>query len=82
MSETRPPDPDAEREVDLRSAWARITARWWLPVAGLVVGAVLGVLVSVGGGDVFRATALLYLGSRSRPRAAGRSRASRRTPRP
>ena len=58
----RPPDPDAEREVDLRSAWARITARWWLPVAGLVVGAVLGVIVSVGGGDVFRATTLLYLG--------------------
>jgi hypothetical protein len=62
MSASRPPDPDAEREVDLRSAWTRITARWWLPVAGLVVGAVLGVLVSVGGGDVFRATALLYLG--------------------
>ena len=62
MSEIRPPDPDAEREVDLRSAWSRITARWWLPVVGLVVGAVLGVLVSVGGGDVFRATTLLYLG--------------------
>ena len=29
--------------------------RWWLPVAGLVIGAVLGVLVSVGGGDVYRA---------------------------
>ena len=39
MSETKPPDPDAEREVDLRSAWTRITARWWLPVAGLVIGA-------------------------------------------
>ena len=62
MSETRQPDPDAEREVDLRSAWKRITARWWLPVAGLVIGAVLGVLVSVGGGEVFRATTLLYLG--------------------
>ena len=56
MSETKPPDPDAEREVDLRSAWTRITARWWLPVAGLVIGAILGVLVSVGGGEVFRAT--------------------------
>ena len=56
------PDPDAEREVDLRSAWTRITARWWLPIAGLVIGAVLGVLVSVGGGEVFRATTLLYLG--------------------
>jgi uncharacterized protein involved in exopolysaccharide biosynthesis len=62
MSASRPPDPDAEREVDLRSAWSRITARWWLPVVGLVVGAVLGVLVSVGGGEVFRATTLLYLG--------------------
>ena len=62
MSETAKPDPDAEREVDLRSAWSRITARWWLPVAGLVIGAVLGVVVSVGGGEVFRATTLLYLG--------------------
>jgi hypothetical protein len=62
MSAARPPDPDAEREVDLRSAWTRITARWWLPVAGLVIGAVLGVLVSVGGGEVYRATTLLYLG--------------------
>ena len=62
MSTPRQPDPDAEREVDLRSAWKRITARWWLPVAGLVIGAVLGVLVSVGGGEVFRATTLLYLG--------------------
>ena len=56
------PDPEAEKEVDLRSAWARITAHWWLPVAGLVAGAVLGVIASVGGGDVFRATTLLYLG--------------------
>lgn len=62
MSTSRTPDPDAEREVDLRSAWTRITARWWLPVAGLVIGAVLGVIVSVGGGEVFRATTLLYLG--------------------
>ena len=62
MSASPQPDPDAERVVDLRSAWTRITRRWWLPVAGLVVGAVLGVLVSVGGGEVFRATTLLYLG--------------------
>jgi hypothetical protein len=62
MNENTTPDPDAEREVDLRSAWTRITARWWLPVAGLVIGAILGIVVSVGGGEVFRATALLYLG--------------------
>jgi hypothetical protein len=62
MSEVKRLDPDAEREVDLRSAWTRISARWWLPVAGLVVGAILGVLASVGGGEVYRATTLLYLG--------------------
>jgi uncharacterized protein involved in exopolysaccharide biosynthesis len=56
------PDPNAEREVDLRSAWTRITARWWIPVAGLVIGAVLGVLASTSGGDVYRARTLLYLG--------------------
>ena len=62
MSETKPPDPDAEREVDLRSAWTRIKARWYLPVAGLVIGAILGVLASASGGEVFRARTLLYLG--------------------
>ncbi len=55
-------DLDAEREVDLGSAWKRIAARWWLPVVGLVIGAILGLLVSVGGGDVFQAKTLLYLG--------------------
>jgi len=62
MSETKVPDPDAEREVDLRSAWTRITARWYLPVAGLVIGAILGVLASASGGEVYRAKTLLYLG--------------------
>lgn len=56
------PELEGEDEIDLRSAWTRIAARWWLPVAGLVIGAVLGVLVSVGGGDVYRAESLLYLG--------------------
>jgi uncharacterized protein involved in exopolysaccharide biosynthesis len=61
-TEKPPVDPDAEREVDVRSAWTRITARWWLPVAGLVLGAVLGVLASVGGGQTYNARTLLYLG--------------------
>ena len=51
-----------EDEVDLRSVWSRIAARWWLPLVGLVAGAILGVLVSVGGGDTYRAETLLYLG--------------------
>jgi len=62
MSESTPPDLDAEREIDLRSVWTRITSRWWLPVAALAIGAVLGVVASVGSGDVFRARTLLYLG--------------------
>jgi uncharacterized protein involved in exopolysaccharide biosynthesis len=64
-------DLDAEREVDLRSAWERITARWWLPVGGLVVGAILGVLVSIGSGDVFKAEALIYLGQPFTPAGGG-----------
>jgi uncharacterized protein involved in exopolysaccharide biosynthesis len=64
-------DLDAEREVDLRSAWERITARWWLPLGGFVVGAVLGVLVSVGAGDVWRAEALVYLGQPFTPSGGG-----------
>ena len=64
-------DLDAEREVDLRSAWDRIVARWWLAVGGFVVGAILGVLVSVGGGDVWRAEALIYLGQPFTPSGGG-----------
>lgn len=74
MSEPRSPagpDLDAEREVDLRSLWQRITARWWLPLGGLLVGAVLGVLVSVGGGKVYQATTLLFVGQPFAPSGGG-----------
>ncbi len=64
-------DPNAEREVDLRSGWERITARWWLPVGGLVLGAILGVLVSVGSGDVYKAVPLVYLGQPFTPGGGG-----------
>jgi hypothetical protein len=64
MSQARPlaPDSDAEREVDFRTLWARLVERWWLPVAGLVAGAVVGVLFAVGGGQTWKAKTLLYLG--------------------
>ena len=73
MSERRTDvvDPDAEREVDLRSAWSRIAARWWLPVGGLILGAILGVLVSVGSAQVYKAEALLYLGQPFTPGGGG-----------
>lgn len=57
-----PPDLDAEREVDLGRWRSAVAARWWLLVIGLVVGAVLGLLASVGGSQVYRAQALISLG--------------------
>jgi len=52
----------AEREVDLRTLWDRLVARWWLVAGGLVAGLVIGVLVSVGKGQTWQAKTLLYMG--------------------
>ena len=56
------PDLDAEREVDLRRHWNAILLRWWLPAAGLVGGIVIGLLVSIGGSQVYTAKATIYVG--------------------
>jgi uncharacterized protein involved in exopolysaccharide biosynthesis len=56
------PDPDAEREVDLRTVWERIAARWWLPVLGLVLGALIGFGLALGGGKVYEAETLVAMG--------------------
>jgi Chain length determinant protein len=53
---------DDEREVDLRKYWNRLVARWWLPVLGLVAGVIVGYLFTLGGNQVYQATATLYLG--------------------
>ena len=37
-------------------------ARWWLLLVGFVVGAIVGLLVSLGGGKQWKATAEIYLG--------------------
>jgi uncharacterized protein involved in exopolysaccharide biosynthesis len=55
-------DLDAEREVDLHRYWNALVARWWLPVLGLIGGLVIGYLLSLGGNQVYKASALLYLG--------------------
>ena len=58
---------DEEREIDL-ARWRRaVVALWWLPVAGLVLGAVFGVLYSFRGGTNYKATALISLGQPTSP---------------
>lgn len=59
----RDADLDAEREVDLGRYWNAIVARWWLPLAGLLVGALMGYLISLGGKEVWRASSTVYLGA-------------------
>jgi hypothetical protein len=60
---TREPDLEAEQEVDLGRYWSAIVARWWLLLAGLLVGALIGYLISLGGKQVWSASATVYLGA-------------------
>jgi uncharacterized protein involved in exopolysaccharide biosynthesis len=56
------PDLEAEREVDVGHAARQVAARWWLLLAGLVVGMLGGYLLALGGGDFYEAKATLYVG--------------------
>jgi transposase-like protein len=56
------PELDDERDVDLHRYWDTITTHWWLPLAGLVAGILIGYLISLGGAQVYRAKATVYLG--------------------
>src|SRR4051794_33314332 len=59
-----------EREVDL-ARWRRaLMALWWIPLAGLAAGAILGVLFSFRGGTVYKSTALISLGQPTSPGGA------------
>jgi hypothetical protein len=58
-----PPEPDwEEQEVDFRRHWDALLLRWWLPLLGLVAGAIVGYALSLGGSQVYKATATVYLG--------------------
>jgi hypothetical protein len=56
-------DLEAEQEVDLGRYWSAIVARWWLPLVGLLAGAVIGYVISIGGSESFKASATIYLGT-------------------
>jgi gas vesicle protein len=66
VTERRSPPPEldleAEQEVDFRRYWNAVLARWWLPALGLLAGILGGYALALGGGDVYRAEATLYLG--------------------
>jgi len=55
-------DPEAEQEVDFGRYWRLIAARWWLVLAGFVIGAVIGYSLSLGASQTFKGTATVYLG--------------------
>ena len=55
-------DLNAEREIDL-ARWRRaLAALWWIPAAGLVLGAIVGYLFAIGGSSHYTASALVSLG--------------------
>jgi capsular polysaccharide biosynthesis protein len=58
----RLPNPNAENELDLARFWHTLLVRWWILLVGLVAGAVIGYLLSLGGHNVYEATATIYLG--------------------
>ena len=35
-------DPEAEQEIDFSRYWRLLAARWWVPIGGLVLGAIVG----------------------------------------
>lgn len=55
-------DPEAEQEVDFARYGRMLARRWWLVAIGVVAGAVIGFLVSLGGGKLYSATSTIYLG--------------------
>jgi hypothetical protein len=70
-----------EQEVDLSSGWQRLKERWWLPVGGLVVGAILGVVLALSSGSVWRAETIVYLGQPFAPLGGGQIQSLATNPR-
>jgi capsular polysaccharide biosynthesis protein len=66
------PDTDtgSEREIDLARWRAALVARWWVVVGGLLVGAVIGAILSLSGGSVYEASVLISPGQAFSPSGA------------
>ena len=75
------PALEEEQEVDLSSGWKRLKARWWLPVGGLVIGAVVGIALALAGGTVWRAQTIVYLGQPFAPLGGGQIQSLATNPR-
>src|SRR5664280_2572465 len=64
MSPTKRSETQAEfeQEVDFGRYLRALASGWWLLLAGLVIGAVIGVALTLGGGKLYKAKATVYLG--------------------
>ena len=56
------PELDDEREIDFGRIGRSILDRWWLVLAAVLVGALLGYFSSVSSGEVYSARTTIYLG--------------------
>lgn len=61
---------ETEQEVDFGRYWRTIAKRWWLLAIGIVLGALVGFLFSLHGGQQYKATAQVYLGQPLAPDSA------------
>src|SRR4051794_33308719 len=62
MSAVSPVDPGAEREIDLSGWKDSLVRRWWIVLAGVVGGILLGAVYSLSGGSVHEASVLIAPG--------------------
>jgi hypothetical protein len=76
-----PSGVEEEQEVDLSSAWQRLKLRWWLPIGGLVIGAVVGIVLALAAGSVWRAQTIVYLGQPFAPLGGGQIQSLATNPR-
>jgi len=53
---------ELEQEVDFGRYLAALGRGWWLLVGGLVLGALIGVALTLGSGNLYKAKATVYLG--------------------